>query len=885
MVDPTVAGPKGERRALIVGVQKYVDATVPARPGTCQALRQIARLLADAGRGDFTVELLLDDEPTDDRRPLLANILAGLEWLKQGKEALLILSGRVRAGRFLPRDARTAILSRTSLALGEIAAALPRNSSVIIDAPVDTGAFASVSWVVAAGPRDAVESFPHARGPTAFLATVLRALSGETVLQEGVDAAAARGVDDTIGSEVDDLVTLRRVADFVVASAPPAWRRGESDVALTRLSRSVAACARCAKTISDPAAIYCPSCGHTRGKSELLDGGRYRLVQLIGSGGMGQVYLAEDTRMKVLRAIKVLSLPAHLSPEERKAMEARLIQEARAAQTLGTRSSHVVRVFDVGHSEERGEPFLVMELLKGKTLAARLAEGRMTWRASVQLGKTIAQTLAIAHEQGIIHRDLKPDNIFLQERSPQEPEFVKLLDFGLAKTGDAEIRTQEGRIMGTLQYMPPEQLRGERVDGKADIFSMGAVIYECLTGDRAIPGKSQGELFRVLLETGVLSIRELRPDLPEALLSIIDRCLSLDARHRPDADEVVRVLTDVEAEESARGSGQPPPVVEPPRRVMERVAFDFPSSSIDFPDREPPAESPPSKRGMARVKGAVARINGALALGGAALLLLLIGLLTGPLDRDEPAEVAAAAVVTGPGLPGVAVLTHGPAGDAGASAIVVHPIAKAPDAGLEPMPLPDAVAEARLEGADLIYSGGTEAERWARLVVDTTLSRLDPPVPDVAALNRWNRSPVAVRRFLARRVDSTLGERRPTELLFVRRERYDHERARAKVESRSLPGLGALFHGGLGYEAEPAFERVQCGAAEPGDRVFTAEWSTPGYGGDRCEGLACVAGLARSLLNAREAGEVMTLRLGLGRLEADGVLSRFETRCRVSAGR
>ncbi len=116
----------------------------------------------------------------------------------------------------------------------------------------------------------------------------------------------------------------------------------------------------------------------------------------------------------------------------------------------------------------------------------------MTWSASVQLGKTIAQTLAIAHEQGIIHRDLKPDNIFLQERSPQEPEFVKLLDFGLAKTGDAEIRTQEGRIMGTLQYMPPEQLRGERVDGKADIFSMGAVIYECLTGDRAIPGKSQG---------------------------------------------------------------------------------------------------------------------------------------------------------------------------------------------------------------------------------------------------------------------------------------------------------------------------------------------------------------------------------------------------------
>jgi serine/threonine protein kinase len=527
---PSVRPPQKDRRALVIGIQRYLDPGMQQRPGTCAALRQVAAILSDPEHGGWHVEVLLDDEPAEERRALLANVLERLDWMKKGEEALLILSGRVRSGLFMPRDARPTMIARTSISLGEISASLPKESSVIIDAPVDTGAFPAASWVLAAGPRDAAESFPNTRGPTLFLSTVIRALQGEA-------------------SGSMDVVTARHLAETVVREAHPAWIRGERDMVLARPGMRPTHCVRCGKVVSDPLAVYCPGCGAHLRAVEHLDGGRYRIIRPLGSGGMGTVYLALDTRLKVQRALKVLSVPPELSPDDHEALKHRLIQECKAAQALGERTGHVVRVYDVGYSPERGEPFLVMELLEGRTLTQRLAESRMTISGSIEFGRTVAETLGSAHEVGIVHRDLKPDNIFLHHRSLEEPEYVKLLDFGLAKMAEADLKTQSGRIMGTLQYMPPEQLRGEKVDARADVFSLGAVLYECLSGERAVPGRTQGEIFKVLLDTGVRPLRELAPDLPPKLHLLMDKCLSLDPEQRPsNGREVARALAEILAE-------------------------------------------------------------------------------------------------------------------------------------------------------------------------------------------------------------------------------------------------------------------------------------------------------------------------------------------------
>jgi hypothetical protein len=246
--------------------------------------------------------------------------------------------------------------------------------------------------------------------------------------------------------------------------------------------------------------------------------------------------------LKVRRALKLLSLPPELPEDEVEKMQARMVQEARAAQVLADQTHHVVRVFDVGYSPERAEPFLVMELLEGETLTDRLARGRMTTAEALEFALVIAQTLAIAHKRNIVHRDLKPDNVMLVERDGR-PGFVKLLDFGLVKMDHAEVTTASGRMMGTLQYMPPEQLRGQKVDARADVFSFGAVLFELLSGLRANPGRTQQEIFNVLLDTGARSLAEVCPDLPNSLCSLVDDCLSLDRSARPgDAAAVVERL-------------------------------------------------------------------------------------------------------------------------------------------------------------------------------------------------------------------------------------------------------------------------------------------------------------------------------------------------------
>ncbi|MBF5042195.1 protein kinase [Aggregicoccus sp. 17bor-14] len=225
----------------------------------------------------------------------------------------------------------------------------------------------------------------------------------------------------------------------------------------------------------------------TRERSRLAPGqqlGPYAVLAHAGSGAMGDVYRARDPRLGRDVALKVL--PAHLAQEPMRL--ARFRQEARAAGALS--HPHLLRVFDVGVHE--GTPYLVSEWLEGRTLRAQLAQGALSREATLQLGVQLARGLAAAHERGIVHRDIKPANIFLCEDGG-----CRLLDFGLAKlvesVEDEEPGTRSGEVLGTVGYMAPEQIRGEAVDPRADLFGLCAVLYEACAGRPPFAGGSAGE--------------------------------------------------------------------------------------------------------------------------------------------------------------------------------------------------------------------------------------------------------------------------------------------------------------------------------------------------------------------------------------------------------
>jgi len=226
--------------------------------------------------------------------------------------------------------------------------------------------------------------------------------------------------------------------------------------------------------------------------------GPYEILAPIGAGGMGEVYRAKDTRLDRTVAIKVL--PGHLS--DNPDLKARFDREARAISSLS--HPHICTLYDVGH--ENGVDYIVMEYLEGESLAARLAKGPLPLEQVLRYGVEIASALDKAHRSGVMHRDLKPGNIMLTKAG------AKLLDFGLAKgvtIGGNEPTamtmtkpiTSEGTLVGTFQYMAPEQLEGKEADARTDLFALGAVLYEMSTGKRAFEGASRasGDCRRVFL--------------------------------------------------------------------------------------------------------------------------------------------------------------------------------------------------------------------------------------------------------------------------------------------------------------------------------------------------------------------------------------------------
>lgn len=269
--------------------------------------------------------------------------------------------------------------------------------------------------------------------------------------------------------------------------------------------------------------------------------GHYRIQEKLGSGGMGDVYLAEDTKLKRQIALKIL-------PEEAADTPAQLARFQREARTLATLNHPgIVTIYSVEQVKENH--FITMEYAAGTTLSKRIPDEGMPLEEFVEVATPLTRALGAAHQHGVLHRDLKPANIMVSERNE-----VKILDFGLAlvrpEGAEAEDRrrtseqlTREGEILGTMPYMSPEQIEGTTIDHRSDIYSLGTIFFEMLTGRHPFQGQSGTQLLLAIHGEAPPSIQELCPELPKELHLLIQNCLEKDPEDRMcDADEVLRVL-------------------------------------------------------------------------------------------------------------------------------------------------------------------------------------------------------------------------------------------------------------------------------------------------------------------------------------------------------
>src|SRR3989442_366151 len=259
--------------------------------------------------------------------------------------------------------------------------------------------------------------------------------------------------------------------------------------------------------------------------------GRYEIRAKIGEGGMGEVYRARDTQLGRDVAVKVL--PSTYSVDEQRL--SRFEQEASAASALN--HPNILIVHDIGSHD--GSPYVVSELLEGETLRKRISGAPLAQRRAIGYAMEIANGLAAAHEKGIVHRDLKPDNIFITKDGR-----VKILDFGIAKLTQAEGRqsqtdiptrrvdTGPGVVMGTVGYMSPEQVRGQVVDHRSDIFSFGAILYEMLSGRRAFHGESAADTMSAILKEDPPDLSDTNQKISPALERLVNHCLEKNPEER-----------------------------------------------------------------------------------------------------------------------------------------------------------------------------------------------------------------------------------------------------------------------------------------------------------------------------------------------------------------
>ena len=269
--------------------------------------------------------------------------------------------------------------------------------------------------------------------------------------------------------------------------------------------------------------------------------GRYEIQEELGAGGMGVVYKAFDREVGEILALKAIR------PEFRR-LDPTLLERFKQELRLARRITHrnVVRTFDLGEAD--GIYYITMELVRGTTVASLIREaGRLAIPAALTIGKQVCRALEVAHEAGIIHRDIKPQNLLVDPTG-----FLKVTDFGIARLAgadsDGKALTVEGAIVGTPQYMAPEQLLGEPVDGRADLYATGAVLFECVTGRRALEASDAMALVAYHLKESapVTNPASLNPEIPDQLSRAILRALARRPEDRwQSAAEFLRALEEV----------------------------------------------------------------------------------------------------------------------------------------------------------------------------------------------------------------------------------------------------------------------------------------------------------------------------------------------------
>ncbi len=338
-------------------------------------------------------------------------------------------------------------------------------------------------------------------------------------------------------------------------------------------------CPECSKSLENEP-NFCPACGADlrglSGTSDTLDGplkerlidNRYRVLEKLGEGGMGAVYKVEHVRMGKLAALKLMR-PDHAVD---KALKGRFLQEARVVAKLS--HPNTVQVFDSGELEDGGL-FIAMEYVGGKDLAWQLkAHGPMGEAQAASIGAQLLASLQEAHEHGIIHRDLKPANVMLVRKRKSGEDQVKLLDFGIAKLQEAEGRkSTTGDFVGTPAYMSPEQIRGEQVDARSDLYSLGCVLFELVTGRQPFDGPTHISVLTKHYEAPVPRIDN--PAISQGLQAVIDTAMSKRAIDRyADADAMRQALLKLQSALGSKPAEITPAPVERGEKMLSREDFD-----------------------------------------------------------------------------------------------------------------------------------------------------------------------------------------------------------------------------------------------------------------------------------------------------------------------
>ena len=283
--------------------------------------------------------------------------------------------------------------------------------------------------------------------------------------------------------------------------------------------------------------------------------GRYEILGVVGRGNMGAVYKARDPRIDRLVAIKTISLVGQEATDEREYRE-RLFQEARAAGRLS--HAGIVTIFDVGEEPESHDPFIVMEYVAGQSLdqyLERFPGKKMLPGRALELVQEISEALDYAHRQGVIHRDIKPTNILITEEG-----HAKIADFGIAKLNQSRL-TMPGQVFGSPAYMAPEQIEGEDADGRADLFSLGVILYSILTGHRPFQGNSTATVAFKVVHRLPLPVTALEADLPKELDAVVSRAIAKDPAERyqtgvefaQELKELRRNFNPIETDDASQG--------------------------------------------------------------------------------------------------------------------------------------------------------------------------------------------------------------------------------------------------------------------------------------------------------------------------------------------